>query len=130
MDYEIEIKEYEKEELEKIRKEVFKNNPVALEISAVRFVSFSKGKGKKGKKRKRKRSKVILFINLRKGSKRGWKVLVEEIHSKKGKNFLDKIATEIYGEEFCHKIEEDGIAPSEYLRDQILHLLNEFNGKF
>ena len=61
MDYEIEIKEYEKEELEKIRKEVLKNSSVFLTISAVRFVSTSKGR-KKGKKRKRKRHKIILLI--------------------------------------------------------------------
>jgi hypothetical protein len=109
-------------EWENVKRELREEDPVIQNISAVSFISRSKGRG-----RKRKFPKKVILIRI-KPSKKWYRYNDEKLNLP-----WDDWATEIFGNADRWEIEENDsylLFPGEYLRKYVLDLLSEYDGKF
>lgn len=115
--------EWKREQLEILKREVEKEDPILQNISAVTFFSFSNGRGR----RKRRIPRKVTLVKL-KHSKR-W-------YSWSGGGFdlpWDKWATEIIGSQ--ERVESESndrylVSPGDWLRRRVEEYLREYNGRF
>lgn len=124
-DREVREREYEREVLEELRREMLSTLPVPRCMHAVRFFSSSRGRGR----RKRRRPREVILLQYGEDRARGcWRSWSGRTEG--GRLPWDQWATEIFGADFCARLSEEGTHPDDYLRNQILKLLREFGGRF
>lgn len=119
--------EHQEEVLAEINEEERDARPVRRFISGVRFFSRSKGRGRS--RRKHPREVTLLQYGEDRNAGR-WRLWSGEDRTDEGRNPWDEWATEVFGSDFCDQLSEAGIHPDDYLRAQVIQLLQECGGKF